>query len=130
MLEVWYNGRPSFPLASGSHIGGTSSASTNKTHKKQGKLTNPYKLCEGNHPIHLFPYMDEAMRVLDNPTVSTLGLSTGYKKLSLSPPPVDSAIGQESSLVDPTPPKIQVPESIPDQPLVVGSVDLALSTVH
>ena len=88
------------------------------------------KLCEGHHAIHLCPYMDEAKRVLENSTVSTPCLPTGYKRLSLSPPPVDPMIGQESSLVDSAPSKIQIQKSVPNQPLVVGSVELAPSAVH
>ena len=34
VLEVWSNGRPPLPLASGIYIGGTSSTSHDKTHKK------------------------------------------------------------------------------------------------
>ena len=92
VLEAWSNDLPLLPLASGSHIDGTSSTSHDKTHKKQGKITNPCKLCEGYHPIHLFPYMDEATRVLDNPTFSAPCLLAGYQKLSSSPPLVDSTI--------------------------------------
>ena len=33
-------------------------------------------------------------------------------------------------MVDTAPPKIQIQESVPDQPLVVGSVELAPSAVH
>ena len=33
-LEVWSNGRPPLPLASGSQVGGTSSASVGKAPKK------------------------------------------------------------------------------------------------
>ena len=47
--------------------------------------------------------MDEGKRVLDNSNVSAPWLPAGYKQLSLSPPPVDPTIGQESSLVDPAP---------------------------
>ena len=39
-------------------------------------------------------------------------------------------IGQESSLVDPAPPEIQIHKSSPNQPLVVGSAELAPSAVH
>ena len=39
-------------------------------------------------------------------------------------------INQESSLLDPAPPKIHHHESILDQPLVMGSVELAPSAVH
>ena len=74
--------------------------------------------------------MDEAKRVLDNSIVSMPCLPVGYKQLPLSPPLADPTIGQESSLVDPAPSEIQIQESIPDKPLVVGSVELALSTVH
>ena len=130
MLKVWSNSRPSLPLASGSQVGGTSSASASKAPKKQGKLANPCKLCEGHHAIHLCSYMDEAKRVLENLTVSILCLPAGYKQLSLSPSLVDSTINQESSLLDPAPPEIHHHESIPDQPLVVGSVELAPSVVH
>ena len=78
VLKVWSDDHPSLPLASGSHIGGTSSTSNDKTRRKQGMVTNPCKLCEGHHPIHLCMHMDEAMRVLDNPTVSAPYLPVGY----------------------------------------------------
>ena len=91
---------------------------------------NPCKLCEGHHPIHLFPCMDEAKRVLDNSIVSAPCLLTGYQKLSLSPPLVDSTISQDSSLVDPAPLEIQIQESVPDQQLDVESVDLIPPMVH
>ena len=106
------------------------SASAGKTLKKQDKITNPCKLCGGHHAIHLCPYMDEAKRVLDNSAISIPCLTASYKQLSLSPPSADPTIGQESSLVDPAPSKIQIQESAPDQPLVVGSVELAPSMVH
>ena len=117
-------------MASGGQVGGTSSASAGRNPKKQGKITNPCKLCEGHHAIHLFPYMDEGKQVLDNSNVSAPSLLAGYKQISLSPPPTDPTIGQESSLVDPAPSEIQIQESVPDQPLVMGSVELAPSTVH
>ena len=106
VLEVWSNGRLPLPLASGSQVGDTSSASAGKAPKKQGKLAHPCKLCEEHHSIHLCPYMDEAKRVLDKSTVSTPCLLPGYQKISLSPSPIDSTISQESSLLDPAPPEI------------------------
>ena len=81
-------------------------------------------------PFTFIPYMDEAKRVLDNSVFFSPCLPTGYKQLSLSPPPADPTIDQESSLVDLAPSKIQIQESIPDQPLVMGLVELAPSTVH
>ena len=95
VLEVWSNGRPLLPLASGSQVGGTSSTGAVKAPKKQDEITNPCKLCEGHHAIHLCPYMDEAKRVLDNSTVFAPCLPAGYKKLSLIPPLVDPIVGQE-----------------------------------
>ena len=106
MLEVWSNGCPPLPLASGNQVGGTSLDATGKAPKKQGKITNACKLCEGHHAIHLCPCMDEAKRVLDNSTVSAPCFPAGYKQLSLSLPPADATIGQESSLVDPAPSEI------------------------
>ena len=70
MLKVWSNSLLPLPLAFGSQVGGTSLAATGKVLKKQGKITNPCKLCEEHHAIHLCPYMDEAKRVLDNSTIS------------------------------------------------------------
>ena len=67
---------------------------------------------------------------MDNSSVSRPCLPAGYKQLSLSPPPIDPMIGQESSLVDPAPLEIKIQESIPDQPLVMGSIELAPSMVH
>ena len=64
-------------------------------------ITNPCKLYEGHHPIHLCPYMDEATRVLDNPTIFAPCILVGYENIFSSPPLVDSMVGQYSSLVDP-----------------------------
>lgn len=55
---------------SGDHVGDTPSTSGSKVHGKKGNVKFPCRLCEGNHPIHLCPYLDEAKKVLDNcPTV-------------------------------------------------------------
>jgi len=35
-------------------------------HAPNCKVKFPCRLCEGNHPIHLCPYLDEAKKVLDN----------------------------------------------------------------
>ena len=48
------------------HAGDTPSTSGSKVHGKKGKVKFPCRLCEGNHPIHLCPYLDEAKKVLDN----------------------------------------------------------------
>ena len=53
-------------LTSGDHVGDTPSTSDSKVHGIKGKVKFPCRLCEGNHPIHLCPYLDEAKKVLDN----------------------------------------------------------------
>jgi len=64
VLEVWSIGSHR-PLSStyGNHAGDKSSTSDSKVHWKKGKVKFPCKLCEGNHPNHLFPYMDEDSKV-------------------------------------------------------------------
>ena len=113
VLEAWSNSRPPLSLTSGSKVGGTSSTRVGKTPKKQGKITNPCRLCDGHHAIHLCPYMDEAKRVLDNSTISTPCLSIGYKQISSSPPPADPTIGQESSWSIPLPRKFKFRNPFP-----------------
>ena len=48
------------------HAGDTPSTSGIKFHVNEGNVKFPCRLCDGNHPIHLFPYLDEAKKVLDN----------------------------------------------------------------
>ena len=51
---------------SGDHVGDTPSTSGSKVHGKKDKVKFTCRLCEGNHPIHLFPDLDEVKTVLDN----------------------------------------------------------------
>ena len=53
-------------LNSRNHVGDTPSTSGSKVHGKKGKVKFPCRLCEGNHTIHLCPYLDKAKRGLDN----------------------------------------------------------------
>ena len=46
-------------------------------------------------------------------------------KAVLNPPPADASLSQGSFLLDPAPPEIHHHESILDQPLVVGLIELA-----
>jgi len=50
----------------GDHATDTPSTSGNKVYGKKGKVKFPCRLCEGNHPIHLCPYLDEAKKMLDS----------------------------------------------------------------
>lgn len=60
------------PLSSASrdHTHDKPSTSNSKVHGKKGKVKFPYKLCEGNNPIHISPYMHEASKVLEKLTAS------------------------------------------------------------
>ena len=66
ILEDW-SSRSHHPVSStsGDHVGDTPSTSGRKVHGKKGKFKFPYRLYEGNHHIHLCPYLDEAKKVFD-----------------------------------------------------------------
>jgi hypothetical protein len=49
-------------------------------------------LCKGSHLTHLFPCMDEALKLLEDMIVSQPQLPAAYRKLSLNPPVVDGMI--------------------------------------
>ena len=53
-------------------------------HAPSGNVKFPYRLCDGNHPIHLCPYLDEAKKVFDNHPTSLQRFPSGYRRLSLS----------------------------------------------
>jgi len=46
--------------------------------QKKGKIQFPCKLCEGDHPLQLFPLMDKASIVLESLTASLPQLPVGY----------------------------------------------------
>ena len=96
------------------HVGVTPSNSGSKVHGTKGKVKFPCRLCEGNHPIHLCPYLDEAKIVLDNCLLSPQQLPSGYKKLSLNPSLVDELIDKDQSSVKPTLSESESYESILD----------------
>jgi hypothetical protein len=58
-------------------------------------------LCKGRHLNHLFPRMDEALKLLENMTVSEPQLYAAYHKLTLDPPAVDGMINPVPSSVNP-----------------------------
>jgi len=122
---VWSIGshRP-LSSASGNHARGK--PSTSKAHGKKWKVKFPCNLCEGNHPIHLFPLMDEASKELENLAASQPHLPASYRKLSPDPLLID----QKSCLVNPTLSKSESREFILDQSLVEKMVDLAPPSVN
>lgn len=84
VLEVWSTSshQPS-SSASRDHAGDTPSTSDSKVHGKKGKIKFPCRLCEGNHHIHLFPYMDEASKVLETLTLLILIFRLDIEKFLL-----------------------------------------------
>ena len=102
--------------ASGNHAGDKTSTSNDKDYGKKGKVKFPYKLCEGNHPSHIFPLLDEASKELENLIASQPHLLIGYQKLSLDPSPVDQVIDQNPYLVNPALSESESCESVLVQP--------------
>jgi len=97
--------------------------------KKKGNIRFPYRLCEGEHLLHLCPLMDKASKVLEKLVAPQPQLLIGYQRLSSDPLPVSKEIDLNSSLVNPTLLEHDYLVSILDQPLVGRSVDLALPLV-
>ena len=116
-------------LTSGDHAGDKPSTNYSKVHGK-GKVKFPYTLCERNHPIHIFPYMDEASKVLECLTSSQQQLSTSYQNLSPNPPLADEVINPNPYLVNPTLFERESHEFVPDQPLVGKMVDLTPPLIY
>ena len=102
-------------LTSGDHVGNTPSTSDSKVHGLKGKVRIPCRLCEGNHSLHLCPFLDEAKRVFDNRLTSPQRLPSGYKKLSLNPSLVDEPTDQNQPSVKTTLLESEQYESLPDQ---------------
>lgn len=97
---------------------------------KKGKVKFTCNFCEGNHPIHLFPLMDETSKELEKLTTSQPHLPARYWKLSPDPSLVDQVIDQKPSLVNPNLSENECHESLLDQPLVDKMVDLAPPSVN
>ena len=83
-------------------------------HAPSGKVKFPCRLCEGNHPIHLCPYLDEAKEVLDNHPASMQRLPSSYRRLSLNPSLVNELTNSNQLSVKPTLSESESYESIPD----------------
>ena len=93
VLEVWSRdlARPS--SSSRSHGDATLSVGNGEG---KGKIRIPYRLCEGNHPLHLCLLMDKASSVLEGLTAPSPQLPIGYQCL---PAAADrSAIDKEIDL--------------------------------
>ena len=113
---MWSTGshQPFLP-AFGGHTSDKPSTSDSKVHGKKGKVKFPCRLCEGNHPIHLCPCLDEAKKVLDNCIASPQRLPFGYRRLSLNTTLVDKVTDPNQPSVKSTLSECESHESILDQ---------------
>jgi hypothetical protein len=102
VIEAWST-HPHQPmsLASEQHVDDFPSTSHDTVGKKKSRVKFPCMLCKGSHLTHLFPYMDEASKLLEDMTVSQPQLPAAYRKISLNPPIVDGMITPIPSSVNP-----------------------------
>lgn len=119
----------SFIVNLSTSCGDKPSINDGKIHGKKGNVKFPCNLFEGNHPIHIFPYMDEASKVFENLTSSQPRLSADYQKLSPIPPLVVEVIDQNLNTINPTLFEPESPEFVPTQTLVDKMVDSILPSV-
>jgi hypothetical protein len=104
VIEAWST-HPRQPMSSASEqdVDGFPSTSQDIVGKKKSRVKFPCMLCKGSHLTHLFPRMDEALKLLEDMIVSQPQLPVVYRKLSLNPPVVDGMINMvppSISLVD------------------------------
>jgi hypothetical protein len=102
VIEAW----PTTPfqsvsLASEQHADDLPSTSQDTVEKKKSRVKFPCMLCKWSHITHLFPWMDEASKLLEDMTVSQSQLPASYHKLSLNPSVVDGMINLVPSSVNP-----------------------------
>jgi hypothetical protein len=93
---------PRQPMSSSSeqHADDPPSTSHDMVGKKKSRVKFPCMLCKGSHLTHLCPHMDEALKLLEDMTVSQPQLPAAYRKLSLNPPIVDGMINPVPSSVN------------------------------
>lgn len=77
----------------GDHASDKPSTSDHKVHGKKGKFNFPFNLCEGNNLIQIFPYMDEASKLLGNLFFSlNCNFQLATRSFPLNPPLVDEVV--------------------------------------
>jgi hypothetical protein len=101
VIEVWST-HPRQPISSASeqHADDPPSTSHDMVGKKKSRAKFPCMLCKGSHLTHLYPYMEEALKFLEDMTVSQPQLPVAYCKLTLHPPIVDGMINPAPSSVN------------------------------
>jgi hypothetical protein len=104
VIEVWST-HPDQPMSSASeqHADDLLSTSHDTIGKKKSRVKFPCMLCKGIHLTNLFPHMEEALKFLEDMTVSQPQIPAAYCNISLNPPVVDGMINlvpPSVSLVD------------------------------
>jgi hypothetical protein len=114
--------------ASEQHVDDLPSTSHDIVGKKKSRVKFLCMLCKGSHLTHLFPRMDEALKLLEDMIVSQPQLPAAYHKLSLNPPIVDGMITLVPSPVNPVDHVVNLVTSLVE--LVDKVVDLIPSSVN
>jgi hypothetical protein len=101
VIEAWST-CPSQPmsLASEQHADDPPSTSHDTVGKKKSRVKFLCMLCKGSHLTHLCPHMEEALKLLEDMTVSQPQLPAAYCNISLNPPVVDGMITSVPSPVN------------------------------
>jgi hypothetical protein len=101
IIEAWST-QPRQPMSSASeqHLDDLPSTNHNTVGKKKSRVKFLCMLCKGSHLTHLCPHMDEALKLLEDLTVSQSQLLVAYHKLTLDPPVVDGMINPVPSSVN------------------------------
>jgi hypothetical protein len=101
VIEAWStHPRQPMSLASEQHADDPPSTSHDTVGKKKSRVKFPCMLCKGSHLTHLCSRMDEALKFLEDMTVSQPQLPAYYHKLSLNPPIVDGMFNPVPSSVN------------------------------
>jgi hypothetical protein len=129
VIEAWST-HPHQPtsLASEQHVDKPLSTSHHTIGKKKSRVKFSCMLCKGIHLTHLCPHMDEALKLLEDMTISQPQLLVSYRKLSLNPPIVDGMINPVPLSVSPVDQVVNMVTSLDE--LVDQMVDLIPSSVN
>jgi hypothetical protein len=101
VIEAWSTSSfESTSSTSEQHVDEPPSTSQDMIGKKKIRVKFPCMLYKEIHLTHLFPRMDEALKLLEDMTISQPQLPIYYRKLTLDPPIVDGMITPVPSLVN------------------------------
>jgi hypothetical protein len=125
VIEAWSTcPRQPMLLASKQHADDPPSTSHDTVGKKKSRVKFPCMFCKGSHLTHL----EEALKLLEDMTVSQPQLPAAYHKLSLNPPIVDGMINLVPLSVSPVDQVVNLVRSL-DEP-IDQVVDLIPSSIN